>query len=258
MLRNQYYRLSQIYKDAVKHINGYVIETQIRNKFSWFFIFIIFSLTLYTFFLRAIDPVLPQLPGPSLLTIPLLGVIVIIAFIGIKVMDFSLEDYGFTLKNWRGVLLESLFFSGLFIVIGSVVDYLLFLHYHAGQAFRYVQVAPMLRYAEGLGISLSTYVVVQTIVYIIHSPLQEIVARGFLQSSLMQLLRLPYARWWAIVISNMIFSAYHLHISLLAFTGAFVAGLFWGWLYSRSYSLLGVTLSHILIGLWATFFLGII
>jgi membrane protease YdiL (CAAX protease family) len=32
---------------------------------------------------------------------------------------------------------------------------------------------------------------------------------------------------------------------------AFVAGLFWGWLYARQRSLVGVSISHVLLGFWA-------
>jgi membrane protease YdiL (CAAX protease family) len=38
---------------------------------------------------------------------------------------------------------------------------------------------------------------------------------------------------------------------------AFLPGLFWGWLYSRHRTLIGVTISHILIGAWIFYFVGV-
>jgi membrane protease YdiL (CAAX protease family) len=38
---------------------------------------------------------------------------------------------------------------------------------------------------------------------------------------------------------------------------AFVPGLFWGWMFAKQRSLVGVTVSHIAVGLWAIFALGV-
>ena len=38
---------------------------------------------------------------------------------------------------------------------------------------------------------------------------------------------------------------------------SFVPGLFWGWMYTKHHSLFGVSVSHILVGVWATFVVGI-
>ena len=48
-----------------------------------------------------------------------------------------------------------------------------------------------------------------------------------------------------------IFSAAHLYVSPGLAVIAFVAGLFWGWLYARQSGLIGVSVSHVLLGLWA-------
>ena len=55
----------------------------------------------------------------------------------------------------------------------------------------------------------------------------------------------------AIFGSNIIFSSGHLYISVGLSVTAFLAGLFWGWLYSRQRRLAGVAVSHMLLGFFA-------
>ena len=97
------------------------------------------------------------------------------------------------------------------------------------------------------------------VLYSIHTPLQEFVARGGLQGTLQQLLPAPPGRtnWKAIVISNLLFASAHVYIGFWFCVAAFVPGLFWGWLFSRQRSLVGVTVSHLLVGFWAMFGLGV-
>jgi len=258
MLRNQYQRLSRIYKDAVKHIHDYVMETKIRRKFSLFFIFTIFTLTLYTIFLRAIEPVLPLLPGSTLVTIPVLTFIVLASFICIRMIGFKLKDYGFTLKNWKPIVLEAIAYTAIFIAFFTLIKVIYFLLWHPGGLSAIFPVEKLHANADKARLSLRVFLALQIALYMLHVPLQETVARGFLQTSLIHLMKIRYSRAWSIIISNMLFSAYHLHISILAFFGAFVAGVFWGWLYSKHYALPGVIVSHMLIGIWAILFLGVI
>jgi membrane protease YdiL (CAAX protease family) len=49
----------------------------------------------------------------------------------------------------------------------------------------------------------------------------------------------------------------HLHMSFLFATLAFLPGLFWGWLFSRRRNLVGVTLSHAVVGGYVFFILGV-
>jgi membrane protease YdiL (CAAX protease family) len=56
----------------------------------------------------------------------------------------------------------------------------------------------------------------------------------------------------AILVANAVFSVSHQHLGLGYALVVFVPGLFWGWLYHRQGSLLGVSVSHAIIGLWGT------
>ncbi len=89
--------------------------------------------------------------------------------------------------------------------------------------------------------------------YALFVPIQEMVARSGIQSSLMMFLRPKHRVPMSIFMSTLLFSSTHLHTSLQFAVLVFPMGLFWGWLYSRHPTLVGVVFSHLLIGIWAVF-----
>jgi hypothetical protein len=91
--------------------------------------------------------------------------------------------------------------------------------------------------------------------YTVLIPLQELWVRGGLQTSIEEVFaEHPRRSLLAIVLSNAAFAPLHLHVApyfgVLA-PMMFVLGLPLGWLYARHRSLLGVSLAHVIIVLWA-------
>ena len=72
-----------------------------------------------------------------------------------------------------------------------------------------------------------------------------------IQSTLSVVLTGRSARWLPIVLSSAVFSMGHQHLGWSYALASFVPGLFWGWMYQRQRSLIGVSISHALIGVWA-------
>ena len=52
----------------------------------------------------------------------------------------------------------------------------------------------------------------------------------------------------AVLVSNLLFSAMHLFMSLEIALLVFIPGVYFGWLYSRTHNLLGVWIAHALVG----------
>lgn len=104
-------------------------------------------------------------------------------------------------------------------------------------------------------LTLST--LVTFVIYCVLSPIQEFVTRGVLQSSLEAFSVGRAVTWRAILLSNGIFAFSHLHISLSFALVAFIPGLFWGWLFARQRSLIGVSFSHVLLGVWGLYVLDL-
>ncbi len=61
----------------------------------------------------------------------------------------------------------------------------------------------------------------------------------------------------SIAVSNLVFAAVHAHIGAGFAMAAFVPGLFWGWIFLRTNSLLAASVSHLMIGGAAIFLLGV-
>jgi hypothetical protein len=93
--------------------------------------------------------------------------------------------------------------------------------------------------------------ILTSLAYAVFSPIQEFIARGGIQSAFQELLISKHKSLIAIVLANLMFSMTHLHISTVIAIVVFVPGLFWGWLYHRHKTLIGVCVSHIIVGLFA-------
>lgn len=87
-------------------------------------------------------------------------------------------------------------------------------------------------------------------VYLLVAPIQEFIARGGVQGSMQRLLPGKYNTLWAVVIGSLLFGLFHLHYSVILALATVPASLIWSILYKRHKTLLGVSLSHFIIGNW--------
>ena len=88
----------------------------------------------------------------------------------------------------------------------------------------------------------------EPVAYLAHAGLQELGSRGIFQGSLQRFLGPGQGRRAVLVVSLM-FAILHLHLGLTMVVLAFVGSLFFGYLYLRHGTLLGVTLLHYLLGM---------
>ena len=93
-------------------------------------------------------------------------------------------------------------------------------------------------------------------VYIALAPLQEFLARGALQAPLEQVFTGRYRLLQANIVANLMFSVFHEHLGLAFSLMVLMPGLFWGWLFSRQKTLVGVSISHAIVGTYGLFFLN--
>ena len=155
-----------------------------------------------------------------------------------------LRSFGLTTEGWRKSLLESLIVSAL------VMGMLLFLKWGAMSLFPgFLWEAP----APGVEAPLlsAKYLDWGYASYIFVAPLQEFITRGAMQSSLQRLLVGKRSAFWAIMVTSFLFGSMHLYASIGLSAMAIVTGWLWGWMFARQGNLLGVSLSHFLIGNFA-------
>ena len=165
--------------------------------------------------------------------------------------------FGFCPDNWRAALPFAALASLAFLAIGAFLKWIL------------IETMPQLH-----GLSLVGFADVRVgnqdeantpwywaalSLYLLLTPVQEFVARCGIQAPLYAFLQgseLKRASL-SIVVSNLVFSAVHAHIGLAFALLAFIPGLFWGWLFLRTNSWLGASLSHLFVGGAAIFLFGI-
>jgi hypothetical protein len=163
---------------------------------------------------------------------------------------YTLPKFGFRAPaSWKQDIAEALLWTAGILAAGTAVKYALIL---AVPAFGSLP----LFYLPGN--SLPGASMWYLAAYLLSIPLQEVITRSALQSSLT--IFFEGARWkhaQAILLSNLIFAASHLHLSIYFALLTFVTGCIWGALYAKQKSLVGVSVSHVLAGVFGVQVLGI-
>ncbi len=145
------------------------------------------------------------------------------------------EDYGWTMKNWQRSLAESLVITAA--AFGLMVGVKALLVHFRPEDYQ----APLVDWTYWGGWATVTS-------YFFVAPAQELIGRGFLQSSIERFLTGPRRTMIAIVLTSVQFGVVHLHFSFWTGMVAMVSGLLFGAMYARQRSLLGVSISHFILG----------
>jgi membrane protease YdiL (CAAX protease family) len=240
-------RLKRTSENEVRALKTELHNSILKSKANLFFSYVIGLLCVYNLTLYITSNFSRDVNQATLVS-----TIIVIIFSGVLYLmtrqsKLPLAYYGLTTKNWKPALRESLSWSGFIIVLMILTKFLLI------ENVEKYQNLPLFDFDPG-----KKGVAFNFILYGLHCPVQEFIARGVLQGSLQHFFSGRNVTLRAILVSNALFSATHIHImgGLLGIV-VFVPGLFWGWLYSKHDSLLGVSISHILIGWTGLFFLNL-
>ena len=231
---------------AVRHLESALHEEQKRAEMGRFMIRVLIATCLYTFALVLLQPLKALVPDSAVFSVLILLGFAFGLWLNIRTSMFPASAYGFTLAGWRPALREALLFSVPLLAVTVAVKAVLL---QTSTAFAGLSLFDFYRQA-GHGPA-GTLAVAGT--YALFVPIQEMVARSGIQSSLMMYLRPDHRVPISIFMSTLLFSATHLHTNIEFALIVFPFGLFWGWLYSRHPTLVGVTASHLVIGIWAVF-----
>lgn len=167
---------------------------------------------------------------------------------------YGLHRFGLHLRRWRVAVIESL--AATLVMCALVLAVKLWL-IQPGQLLEGQELLRLTALLEGRTGELSASQLLFLMgTYLLYAPLQELIARGALQSGLQEFLVGARRTAWAVVLSNLLFAAAHAHISLAVAALVFLPGLVWGALFARHRSLLGVCLSHLLLGWFTLYMVG--
>lgn len=222
-----------------------------RLQMGQFFVSLICLLVVYTLGLSLENTYEEQLAGYGpLVSILLLAVIALICTVQIRLMGWSLDRFGVHLRGAKAALTEAAWLTAAVLTLLTLGKWLL-IQLHPSFAD-----VPLI----GIGSRLETYGLGKLLLlgasYALFAPVQEFIARGVLQTSLASFLSFRRSTLAAIILSNTLFAALHLHVSYTLAGLALASGLLWGAMFARHPTLVGVCASHVVIGLYTIYVLA--
>jgi CRP-like cAMP-binding protein len=242
-------RLRATNEAAVQTLREMLNEAETRAEMGRFMSRVLIGTCLYMFALSANKSLSGMVADTTMVTVPILITFAVALFINIKTSVFPLSAYGFTLKDWRPAISEAILFS-LPLAALIVIVKLILIQIHPSMIGM-----PVFDFYQSKGVSTST-MIFSMAAYAIFAPVQEMVARSGMQSSFMMFLTSKRKVWLSIFLSTLLFSSTHLHVSFTLAILVFPLGMFWGWLYSRYPTLIGVAISHVALGVFGLFVIG--
>lgn len=240
---------------TVKNMEDSLEQAEARNVLGVCMVAMFWLISLYTISLTSLISVGKHLANNTFLSVGLIFIFALGTFCAMRLTGLPLKQFGITLKDWPKKTLQAIMYTlppmALFLLIKAYLVY-----FGANP-----QNVPLFSgFDEGIvdgAFSWEFYLMLISL-YIIFSPIQELIARCALQSIFYSFLpgSETFRKWNAILLSNLIFSSVHSHLSLMFALLTFIPGLFWGWLFHKQHSFIGVSVSHIIIGIWVVFIIG--
>jgi len=157
-----------------------------------------------------------------------LAVLMIPSLVIVRMMKIPLRDLGLTTNGMRKSVTEGLAVSAVFVA-ASVC------YYFASHTFE--AIPPVTLSFDPWG----------SVSYFAHSFLQEVVARGLLQSSFQRFLK-DRKGYRAVFLSAMLFGMFHIHFGMAAVVMVFLTSVLFGLFYLRHQNIAGVTIFHYFAG----------
>lgn len=191
---------------------------------------------------------------------PLIIVAFMLAMVYMMIRSaMPLEAFGVTFKNGFKASADAIKYSLLFCVFLTGCKWLYIAAQSDAAALSVFQTADMFSSYDESGRFEWTIYFLFMVAYALLCPVQELIGRCGVQAPLYIFLQGSEGKrhFLSILVSNLMYAASHSHLNLSFAVVTFIPGLFWGWLFMRHKSLVGVSVSHAIIGCYALFALGL-
>jgi len=246
-------RLRETTEKTASALQRQLEESRARLALGIFLLFALAGLAVYTICLRSVVEIQQHVPGEErTVSLILLLLMAVTAVIAMRRMGYPPRRFGLSTDNWRRDTIQSLRYS-LSIVVAVTLAKLVIIKFFADEPI------PLFALGRDSGLTfLDSRFLMTVLLYALTCPLQELVARGCVQSPLQQFLvgRPQRVQWTSIIVANLMFVTAHSHLTLAYAAATFLPGIFWGWLFARQGTLVGVSVSHVFIGVYVSFLLG--
>lgn len=216
-----------------------------------FLVNILLLICLYTFLLSGLERLENSPANTSYISIPIQIVFAVGSWRFMRSTGYPLSEFGLGTKHFFSSIAESVFWTVPALASLTALKWM-WITFRGNP-----NGVPLIEHIDVVSRMTEPSLVPLITIYALSSVVQELIVRCALQSSLLMFLSSRGRRTKAIVISALIFAMTHLHMSFLFAAAAFLPGLFWGWLYTRRPNLAGVALSHIAVGCYVFFVMGV-
>jgi PAS domain S-box-containing protein len=218
--------------EKVRLLEERVEQKRIQHQFGQFFLYLLSINVIGTFINYLLATYLESLDvyGEAFKW-GYLFILLIPTLIAIRVMKIPIQDLGVTLKNWRKSLIEGIVVSGILLAAGIVL-------------------VAVLRHYSWTPSNPAPFAWGGILPYFIHAYIQELLGRGVMQSSFERFFD-DRTGFKSVVLASIFAGMLHIHFGLMAVLIIFVVSLFAGAFYLRHHNLIGVTLVHGVLGVFA-------
>lgn len=238
---------------VVEALKAKVEEYKTRNQMGSWLILVVSGLCVIAFAIPGIKWMISLTPHRSIFVIPFITILGIAVYLCNRVMKIPYRVFGLVLDRWKQSVFEGIVFSIPVLVFITFVKWLAI--QFVPSFYNESLFNPYSHFNNPATHTLSDWLVMQGL-YVLFVPIQEIMARGFLQSLLERFLLLKHKNLLAIIVSNLIFSELHLFLPVHFAIMVFISGLYFGWLYLRTHNLISPMIAHAIVGVWGVAVLG--
>ncbi len=251
-------RMRQTNTTVVAALEKQLKEYKMRAGLGTFMINSILAVCLFSFFLAWITKQENGAIASTAVSLPLTLGFVALFFSIVKSSKLPLSTFGLTTKNWGRSVTESILFTLILCALIELTKWILIHHsqQYMGQPLFEPYITLHLQQGSGHLSKQDLWWMIMLVYCLVISPLQELIVRGGLQGPLEVFLPGKHSIAKAILVSNFMFSTSHLFLGINVALMVFLAGLYFGWLYSRHHTLIGVIIAHGMLGVWATMVVG--
>jgi len=245
----------------IRSLEDRVKSLEERRRQSIFMTQIFVGLSIYLFSQSAVQPLNDILPADTLISAGVIVGFLLALIYSIKKSHAPLKSYGLHLETWKTDALQAVGVTLPILLLAFVAKYIWVKMDPSGQ-MQWIQPEAIFARAEDFSWGLWS---VAALAYGVLSVAQEMIGRSGIQCTLRNLFvedeqtpdQKRRAEWKAIWVSSLLFSATHIHLGATFSAIVFVPGVFWAWMFSRQGSIVGTSVSHILLGLGIVFVLGL-
>lgn len=248
-------RLRKINDSTLESIQHEIEENKIRTKMGLFLIYISVSISVYNYSFKGLKYLLTIVPNTSYISVPFTLFIYVCFIIFMRYSQIPWREFEIRFNNTKKSVIDAFLFSLPVMLLLIPMKWILiqFNSSYAGhQLFE-----PFAVILDLQDKNWSSWLELNSVYWFLIVPVQELLARGTVQTLLEKFL---FGKWkvpLSIILSNLIFSTSHTFYSFNLGIVVFCGGLLIGWSYSRTHNLIGCCLLHGLLGTWLFSILGI-